>query len=263
MMSRVSVRPPSEAERRRYNLATGEAICTVLRRHPVVLAKPVGALLLPPLAAIAKAAGASPAALVAGVAWLGVTAVAMWLVGRWWRMTRPAIADGEARPASLLDSAWVPMASWGLCTLLAFRVASVTSAKGLITLLFLLWLGGAGYAAWRIPEWWVAEYIITNRRIVTVAGIIPQRRTVSFGKITDTMISRSFAGWILGYGDLVVDTPGQHPGVPVLETLARPEKVQQMIWDIEAGNFPEPPPPPRPVPEQVYRMDMELEGEPD
>ena len=61
-----------------------------------------------------------------------------------------------------------------------------------------------GLQAW---QWWAQDYMITNRRILKVEGIINKRSAdSSLEKINDAILEQNLWGRILGYGDLDILT---------------------------------------------------------
>jgi uncharacterized membrane protein YdbT with pleckstrin-like domain len=109
---------------------------------------------------------------------------------------------------------------------------------GLVLLLVTLYFAG------QLAEWWVANYVITTKRVIKVEGIVNRRiSTIPLGKITDTSYRRTWLGQILGYGDMVLDTPGQDKYLPVLYKLSNPDKVYQTIMAIAIGGGLPPPTP--------------------
>jgi PH (Pleckstrin Homology) domain-containing protein len=133
-------------------------------------------------------------------------------------------------------------------TLLLSVVLAVSGGTGqafnnMVGLAFLLvtlyFLGSFG-------EWWVDHYVITNKRVIKVEGIINRRvSTIPLGKITDTSYRRTWLGRLLGYGDMVLDTPGQDKYLPMLHKLSKPDKVYTLIMSIAIGGGVQPRPRPR------------------
>ena len=58
--------------------------------------------------------------------------------------------------------------------------------------------------AWR---WWAQDYVITNRRVMKVEGVLKKRSAdSSLEKINDAVLEQSVFGRMLGYGDLDILT---------------------------------------------------------
>jgi len=74
----------------------------------------------------------------------------------------------------------------------------------------LVFAGFAVAIAWLIRvywNWWAQDYIITNRRVLKVEGIINKRSAdSSLEKINDAVLEQNLVGRILNYGDLDILT---------------------------------------------------------
>src|SRR6478609_11571826 len=46
---------------------------------------------------------------------------------------------------------------------------------GLVTVAVLIWLGVVGWVAWRVFDWYFDRFILTNKRVMVVNGIITRR----------------------------------------------------------------------------------------
>ncbi|MGH2768175.1 MAG: PH domain-containing protein [Actinomycetota bacterium] len=97
-------------------------------------------------------------------------------------------------------------------------------------------LAATALLAWRTWRWWLARYVITDRRVLHVEGIVSRNvSAIQLSKVTDTTFRRSVWGRILGYGDLLLDVPGEHGGLRVLTTLPRPEALYRTIVSVVVG----------------------------
>ena len=135
-------------------------------------------------------------------------------------MTRYAdtlLADGEVIAvrtrqhwlATIIDGAY----PWALLVLsLVALVLSTRLEDGSARTIF-GWLTVAGCLvglAWLVKvywSWWAQDYIITNRRVLKVEGIINKRSAdSSLEKINDAVLEQNLVGRLLGYGDLDILT---------------------------------------------------------
>jgi uncharacterized membrane protein YdbT with pleckstrin-like domain len=78
-------------------------------------------------------------------------------------------------------------------------------------------------------RWSNEQFIVTNRRIIQVDGII-NKHTIdsSLDKINDVVLSQSFFGRMLGYGDLEILT-GSEVGVNKLTCIQDPLEFKQAM----------------------------------
>ncbi|MGH2722034.1 MAG: PH domain-containing protein [Actinomycetota bacterium] len=132
--------------------------------------------------------------------------------------------------------------------LVGFMAETDDRGAPLKNLAVLAFFGSSAWLAFQVVQWRWDEFLITNKRIIKVEGILSRRvSTIPLGKITDTSYRRSILGRILGYGDLVLDLPGQDKYLPVLDKLSHPDDVYQTIMQIaHGGGVPPRPAPPRP-----------------
>lgn len=100
----------------------------------------------------------------------------------------------------------------------------------LVLLLIPAWLFIHAYL-----DWWNEEYLITNRRVIQAEGIFnKQVIDSSLEKVNDVVLSQSFLGRLLDYGDIEILTASEI-GVNKLRTIARPVKFKtEMLNQKEA-----------------------------
>jgi hypothetical protein len=109
------------------------------------------------------------------------------------------IIDGRYPWLIFLASVIVLLLSQG------FETGSIRDFVGLV-----VFAGFAVAIAWLIRvywNWWAQDYIVTNRRVLKVEGIINKRSAdSSLEKINDAVLEQNLVGRILNYGDLDVLT---------------------------------------------------------
>jgi hypothetical protein len=80
-------------------------------------------------------------------------------------------------------------------------------AQGLLALEGIALVGGILVVLWRWWHWRTEEYLITNRRLLKVSGIINKRSgDSSLEKINDAILEENLIGRMLNYGDLDILT---------------------------------------------------------
>ncbi|MDQ3870749.1 MAG: PH domain-containing protein [Chloroflexota bacterium] len=131
------------------------------------------------------------------------------------------------------------------------------------TLAAVLLLAGLALFLIRLWQWWAQDYLITNRRIVKVEGIINKRSAdSSLEKITDAILHQDLLARLLGYGDLDIVTAAD-AAIDRYRMLDRaPEFKREMLnakhsFEMEMSYRPPPGPPihspPRPQPGPARR----------
>ena len=104
-----------------------------------------------------------------------------------------------------------------------------------IALLFGLVLFGVPFLRWR-----TTLFVITNRRVVTRAGILTRTgRDVPLNRINDVTFSENLLERVLRCGTLVVESAGER-GQVVLTDIPRVAEVQHQLYELteKAGRDP-------------------------
>jgi hypothetical protein len=79
----------------------------------------------------------------------------------------------------------------------------------------------------------VTRIIVTDRRIVEVSGVVSRRvASMPLPQVTDTTYHRSLGGRLLGYGDLIVESPGRHPGLSHIDYVPRPDDFYRIVMSL-------------------------------
>ena len=82
------------------------------------------------------------------------------------------------------------------------------SGAGVIALVVI----GLIIVAYRFWQWWATDYVVTNRRLLKVTGILNKRSTdSSLEKINDAILSQSVFGRMLNFGELEILTAADVP----------------------------------------------------
>jgi Bacterial PH domain/Short C-terminal domain len=119
--------------------------------------------------------------------------------------------------------------------------------------------------AWLVKiyvEWYAEDYLITNRRVMKVEGVLKKRSAdSSLEKINDAVLEQSVLGRMLGYGNLEILTAAEE-SVDQYHMLAQVQQFKRTMLDEkhkleqEAFQIPAPPlrasvPMPQPAPAAV------------
>ena len=135
-------------------------------------------------------------------------------------------------------------------------VRDVFGVLGLVLLLI-----GLGWLAYVYLQWYSQDYLVTNRRVLKVEGILGKRSAdSSLEKINDAVLQQSLFGRMLGYGDLDIMTAAEesvdrYRMLSQAQTFKRTmldekHRLEQEAFQIPAPPLraaPAPPPPPPPL----------------
>jgi hypothetical protein len=101
---------------------------------------------------------------------------------------------------------------WAIAIVLLIAIVWFNVSPGLLRdlpswLALLLLALGLVVIVYRVWQWWAQDYMITNRRLVKVNGILNKRSSdSSLEKINDATLVQSVLGRALNYGDLEILT---------------------------------------------------------
>jgi len=94
--------------------------------------------------------------------------------------------------------------------LLAALIAATLLLSPLAAIGFILVLLPLGSMAWDVMKWTNREYIVTNRRVIQVAGVFNKNVIdSSLEKVNDVKMSQSFFGRMFNYGDVEILTASE------------------------------------------------------
>jgi Bacterial PH domain/Short C-terminal domain len=177
---------------------------------------------------------------------------------------RVALRGRQHLLATIIEGrvAWaILVASLVLVILDAFYLSATDDAGRLVRNLF-GWIGLALLVialVWLLKiylEWFAEDYVITNRRVMKVEGVLKKRSAdSSLEKINDAVLEQSLLGRMLGYGDLDILTAAEE-SVDQYRMLSQVQQFKRTMLDekhkLEQEAFQIPAPPLRaPMPEPM------------
>ncbi len=99
-----------------------------------------------------------------------------------------------------------------------------------VSVTVIIWLGVMGYVGWKLVDWWYDKFILTNKRIMVVNGLVT--RTVGMmplARVTDMKYEQSPLGRLLNYGTFVVESAGQDQALRTVKPLPNPNELYLRI----------------------------------
>ena len=146
----------------------------------------------------------------------------------------------------LLWGARLPIAAIVAALLLVVLSGNVTgTARDLLSLLTaVLFVGGLAFLLWATLRYLNTEFILTNRRVVQVEGVVNKRATdSSLEKINDAVLTQSIFGRVFGFGDLDILTAAE-AGIERFRMIVDPIGYKRAMLDAK----------------HEYEVDMERSG---
>lgn len=137
---------------------------------------------------------------------------------------------------------WLEMLIVGLRDGLIFLAIAVATFllrgvvnNNIVLILLLLTVFPCVHFIIRLLNWYNAQYIVTNRRVMQIKGVINKRvADSSLEKVNDVVLDQSILGRILGYGNLEIIT-GSDIGANYFKRMAQPIRLKtEMLNQKEA-----------------------------
>jgi uncharacterized membrane protein YdbT with pleckstrin-like domain len=117
------------------------------------------------------------------------------------------------------------VAGGGLIAAAVLSTLSALSGDALL-LTWLLWGFALFYAAWKAADWFVSYYVVTSYRMMVVKGFLVRDVVmVPLATASDMRLRRSVLGRLIGYGQFIVETGGQHQDLRTISFLPYPEQL--------------------------------------
>ncbi len=124
---------------------------------------------------------------------------------------------------------WVVFLIAILATLLLGYLTGVTTREeqpGLTTVLVVIWLIVVGWVAWRVADWYFDRFILTNKRVMVVNGIVTRRvAMMPLLRVTDMKYEQTPMGRMLNYGTFVLESAGQEQALRTIKHLPNPNEL--------------------------------------
>ena len=97
---------------------------------------------------------------------------------------------------------------------------------GLVTAAVLIWLAVISWVAWKVLDWYFDRFILTNKRVMVVNGIITRKvAMMPLLRVTDMKYEQSALGRMLNYGTFVLESAGQDQALREVKHLPNPNEL--------------------------------------
>jgi uncharacterized membrane protein YdbT with pleckstrin-like domain len=131
------------------------------------------------------------------------------------------------------------LALWVVVSVIIFLLTAVlavaTPVDGLALVLLLVLIFPFWKIAVSLLNWWNEQYVITNRRVIQLEGIINKHSIdSSLEKVNDVVLTQSAVGRMLNYGDLEILTASEM-GVNLFRRIAHPVKFKTQMLNQKEG----------------------------
>jgi membrane protein YdbS with pleckstrin-like domain len=109
-------------------------------------------------------------------------------------------------------------------------VLAKQNIPGLWLVAVVIWALVMGYVAWNIADWYFDRFILTNKRLMLVQGLITRRvAMMPLIKVTDMKYEQSPLGRMLNYGTFVLESAGQDQALSRVTHMPNPNELYLRI----------------------------------
>ncbi len=109
-----------------------------------------------------------------------------------------------------------------------------------LTVLVIIWIAVMGWVLWDVAEWYYDRFILTNKRVMLIEGIIARNvAMMPLSRVTDMKYTQSALGRVLGYGTFELESAGQEQALRNVPNLPNPTdlylQVVEEMYEPEAS----------------------------
>ena len=100
----------------------------------------------------------------------------------------------------------------------------VDTVVGVTVLVFVGWF------MFRLLEWRLDRIYVTDHRLFEVSGVLSRSvASMPLSKMTDMTYRQTFVGWLLGYGEMIVETAGQDQALSHIKYVPQPRDFYKKV----------------------------------
>jgi membrane protein YdbS with pleckstrin-like domain len=123
---------------------------------------------------------------------------------------------------------------------LASGFISKYDIPGATTVLVVIWVLAMGWVLWNVIEWYFDRFVLTNKRIMLVTGIVTRNvAMMPLARVTDMKYTQTPLGRVLGYGTFEIESAGQDQALRQVSDLPNPTdlylQVVEEMYEPEAS----------------------------
>jgi len=101
---------------------------------------------------------------------------------------------------------------------------------GGLTVLVLIWVLVLTWVLWQVIEWYYDRFVLTNKRIMLVEGVIARRvAMMPLARVTDMKYTQSPLGRVLKFGTFEIESAGQDQALRNVNNLPNPTNLYQQV----------------------------------
>jgi membrane protein YdbS with pleckstrin-like domain len=100
-------------------------------------------------------------------------------------------------------------------------------------IMWLAWASVLGLFLWRILDWSMDWFVVTDKRFVRTWGVLTRQvGMMPLTRVTDMRYERPALGRVFGYGTFVLESAGQDQALHLIEFLPDPEQLYREVCEL-------------------------------
>ena len=100
-------------------------------------------------------------------------------------------------------------------------------------IMWLAWASVLGLFLWRILDWSMDWFVVTDKRFVRTWGVLTRQvGMMPLTRVTDMRYERPALGRLFGYGTFVLESAGQDQALHLIEFLPDPEELYREVCEL-------------------------------
>lgn len=129
--------------------------------------------------------------------------------------------------------------SLGVVAIALLVLSSDPYSIALRNIVTLVLLGVAGYLGYQILQWRMDHFVVTNRRVLLVSGVLTKKTAVMpLLKVTDLTYEQTPLARLLGYGTFIFESAGQDQALSRVDFLpGGPRQLYKQISELLFANY--------------------------
>lgn len=105
-----------------------------------------------------------------------------------------------------------------------------TNNEGAMGAVILAWLIVLGWVGWRVMDWFFDRFILTNKRVMVVSGVVTRKvAMMPLLRVTDMKYEQTPLGRMLNYGTFVLESAGQDQALREVKHLPDPNELYLQV----------------------------------
>lgn len=86
---------------------------------------------------------------------------------------------------------------------------------------------------WQVTRWYADRFAVTSARVLLVTGLLNRQVSMlPLRKLTDMSYRRSPLGWLLGYGEFVMESAGEAQALRRIRFLPHPDVLYLQLSEL-------------------------------